>query len=193
MFKNLVKLINSIQLMRSESMIKTSIPNLLTFTNLSLGVLSILETFKENYFLSAIFILIAALIDRYDGRIARFLNVSSDLGKQLDSLSDLISFGVAPAFLIFFKYNFLDLDYMEVIGACFLLSYIISGSYRLAKYNAIQFDGIFTGMPITVAGSIIALFSLATPSNSIFSILSLITLLVILTYLMVSELKFKKI
>ncbi|WP_346937047.1 CDP-alcohol phosphatidyltransferase family protein [Clostridium sp.] len=174
-------------------MIKTSIPNLLTFTNLSLGVLSILETFKENYFLSAIFILIAALIDRYDGRIARFLNVSSDLGKQLDSLSDLISFGVAPAFLIFFKYNFLDLDYMEVIGACFLLSYIISDSYRLAKYNAIQFDGIFTGMPITVAGSIIALFSLATPSNSIFSILSSITLLVILTYLMVSELKFKKI
>ncbi len=193
MFKNLIKLIKSIQLTRGESMLKKSIPNLLTSTNLSLGVLSILETFKENYFLAAIFIIIAALIDRYDGRIARFLNVSSDLGKQLDSLSDLISFGVAPAFLVFFKYNFLDLDYMEVIGACFLLSYIISGSYRLAKYNAIQFDGIFTGVPITVAGSIIALFSLSTPSNSIFSIPLSITLLAILTYLMVSKFKFKKI
>ncbi|MEW8994569.1 phosphatidylcholine/phosphatidylserine synthase [Clostridium sp.] len=174
-------------------MLKTSIPNLLTFTNLSLGVLSILETFEENYFLAAIFIIIAALIDRYDGRIARFLNVSSDLGTQLDSLSDLISFGVAPAFLVFIKYNFLDLDYMKVIGGCFLLSYIISGSYRLAKYNTSQFDGIFTGVPITVAGSIIALFSLATPNNSIFSILLSIVLLALLTYLMVSKFKFKKI
>jgi len=193
MFKNLIKLIKSIQLTRGESMLKKSIPNLLTSTNLSLGVLSILETFKQNYFFAAIFILIAALIDRYDGIIARFLNVSSDLGKQLDSLSDLISFGVAPAFLVFIKYNFLDLDYMKVIGGCFLLSYIISGSYRLAKYNTSQFDGIFTGVPITVAGSIIALFSLATPSNSIFSILLSITLLAILTYLMVSKFKFKKI
>ena len=174
-------------------MLKTSIPNLLTFTNLSLGVLSILETFKQNYFLAAIFILIAALIDRYDGIIARFLNVSSDLGKQLDSLSDLISFGVAPAFLVFIKYNFLDLDYMKVIGGCFLLSYIISGSYRLAKYNTSQFDGVFTGVPITVTGSIVALFSLVTPNNGIFSILLSIALLALLTYLMISKFKFKKI
>lgn len=193
MFKNLIKLINSIQLTRGESMLKKSIPNLLTFTNLSLGVLSILETFKQNYFLAAIFIIIAALIDRYDGRIARFLNVSSDLGKQLDSLSDLISFGLAPAFLVFIKYNFLDLDYMKVIGGCFLLSYIISGCYRLAKYNTSQFDGIFTGVPITVTGSIIALFSLVTPNNGIFSILLSILLLALLTYLMVSKFKLKKI
>jgi len=193
MFKNLIKLIKSIQLTRGEFMLKKSIPNLLTSTNLSLGVLSILETFKLNYFLAAIFIIIAALIDRYDGRIARFLNVSSDLGKQLDSLSDLISFGVAPAFLVFFKYNFLDLDYMKVIGVCFLLSYIISGSYRLAKYNTSQFDGVFTGVPITVTGSIVALFSLVTPNNGIFSILLSIALLALLTYLMISKFKFKKI
>ena len=193
MFKNLVKLIKSIQLTRGESMLKKSIPNLLTSTNLSLGVLSILETFNQNYFLAAIFIIIAALIDRYDGRIARFLNVSSDLGKQLDSLSDLISFGVAPAFLVFIKYNFLDLDYIKVIGGCFLLSYIISGSYRLAKYNTSQFDGIFTGVPITVAGCIIALFSLVTPNNGIFSIFLSTILLALLTYLMVSKFEFKKI
>ncbi len=82
---------------------------------------------------------------------------------------------------------------MKVIGGCFLLSYIISGSYRLAKYNTSQFDGIFTGVPITVAGSIIALFSLVTPSNGIFSILLSIILLALLTYLMVSKFKFKKI
>lgn len=174
-------------------MLKTSIPNLLTFTNLSLGIFSILETFKGNYFLAAIFIITAALIDRYDGRIARFLDISSDLGKELDSLADLISFGVAPAFLVFIKYNFLESSHIGVLGGCFLLSYIMSGTYRLAKYNTSQFDGIFTGVPITVAGSIIALFSLAAPDNSIFSILLSIVLLTLLAYLMVSKFKFKKI
>lgn len=173
-------------------MLKTSIPNLLTFTNLSLGILSILEAFEQNYFLAAIFIITAALIDRYDGRIARFLNISSDLGKELDSLADLVSFGVAPALLVFIKYNFLNLGYIGVVGGCFLLSYIMSGSYRLAKYNISQFDGIFTGVPITVAGSIIALFSLTTPSNSI-SILLSIVLFALLAYLMVSKFKLKKI
>lgn len=60
-------------------MLKMSIPNLLTLTNLSLGVLSTLETFNQNYFCAAILIIIAALIDRYDDKIARLLNTSSNL------------------------------------------------------------------------------------------------------------------
>lgn len=77
------------------------------------------------------------MYDRYDGRIARFLNISSNLGKDLDSLANLVSFGVAPALLVFIKYNFLNLSYIGVVGGCFLLSYIMSGSYRLAKGNRI--------------------------------------------------------
>ena len=68
---------------------KSCIPNIFTFINLSLGILSLLSTFEGNYQLSCILILLAALVDRYDGRIARYLQVTSDLGKELDSLADL--------------------------------------------------------------------------------------------------------
>ena len=71
---------------------KSCIPNIFTFINLSCGVISLLLTSEKIFILSSVFILLACLVDRYDGRIARFLNVSSELGKELDSLSDLVSF-----------------------------------------------------------------------------------------------------
>lgn len=173
-------------------MLKKSIPNLLTYANLTLGVVSILEIIRQNYIASAIFIILAAIVDRYDGRIARFLNVCSEFGKELDSLADLISFGVAPALLIFYKFNFSDLGNIKGIGTCFLLLYIISGSSRLAKYNISKFDGIFVGIPITVAGLTLAMFSLAVPSNIVSSLISIVILL-LLAYFMVSKFEFKKI
>lgn len=175
-----------------KNMFRKSIPNLLTFANLSFGVLSILTIIKQDYMAGAVFIMISALIDRYDGRIANYLNVSSEFGKELDSLADMVSFGIAPALLIFNKFNFFGLVNMRVIGVCFLLLYIISGCYRLAKYNITEFDGHFTGIPITVAGFILAAYALVTPGNYISAILSII-ILVLLAYLMVSKLKLKKI
>ena len=77
------------------------IPNIFTLLNLTFGVLSLLYAVHQDYLAAAIFILVAALLDGVDGRIARRLHVSSELGKQLDSLSDLVSFGVAPAMLIY--------------------------------------------------------------------------------------------
>ena len=64
---------------------KSCIPNVFTFINLSCGILSILSVMNKQYTLSSVFILLAGLVDRYDGRVARFLDVSSDLGKELDS------------------------------------------------------------------------------------------------------------
>jgi len=125
-------------------MFKKWLPNMLTCVNLSFGVFSILEIIKQNYIASAVFIIIAAFIDRYDGRIARLLNVSSEFGKELDSLADLVSFGVAPALLIFNKFNFLDLGNIKVVGSCFLLLYIIL--YRLSGYA--DFSLYFPRMPI---------------------------------------------
>lgn len=171
-------------------MFKKTIPNLLTFTNLALGVLAILEVMNHNYGTSALLIIVAAFIDRYDGRIAKFLDVSSELGKELDSLADLVSFGVAPALLIYSKFNFLDLG--KVVGIAFLLIYVMSGCYRLAKYNISTFDGVFIGVPITVAGFILAIYALAVPGNSASSWISLLVLAG-LAYLMISKLKFKKI
>ncbi|SHJ45120.1 CDP-diacylglycerol--serine O-phosphatidyltransferase [Clostridium amylolyticum] len=171
---------------------KSTIPNMFTFVNLSCGVLSILSIFNDKYQLSAIFILIAALVDRYDGRVARFLNVSSDLGKELDSLSDLVSFGVAPSLLIYSLYEFQTLGPKGYIGYLILLAFPICGAYRLARYNATDFDGVFTGIPITAAGSFMALFALITLNRGVTRTLPVI-FLIILSYLMISTFKFKKV
>lgn len=172
-------------------MFKKFVPNILTFMNLSFGILSIVEVLKKDFLLAAVFIIAAALVDRYDGRIARFLNVSSEFGKELDSLADLISFGIAPALLILTKYNLLNLGFKS-IGIIFTLTYTLCGCYRLAKYNVKEFNGTFTGVPITIAGSILAVYSLFVPSSSIAIILS-IALMMFLAYLMISKLQLKKI
>ena len=95
---------------------KSCIPNIFTFINLSCGVLSLLSTHKGNYGVAGIFILIAGLVDRYDGRVARFLQVSSELGKELDSLADLVSFGVAPSLLMYILFGFEKIGPYSILG-----------------------------------------------------------------------------
>lgn len=170
---------------------KSSIPNIFTFINLSFGVLSLLSIFEGNYQLSCIFILLAALVDRYDGRIARYLQVTSDLGKELDSLADLVSFGVAPSILVFISYDFNTLGPSGVFGIIPLLIFPICGAFRLARYNASEFNGVFTGVPITVTGSFLAVFCLLT-NNSNISVVIPFLLLLLGAYLMVSNFKLKK-
>jgi CDP-diacylglycerol--serine O-phosphatidyltransferase len=170
---------------------KSWIPNAFTFLNLSFGILAILATLENNYILSSAFIILAALVDRYDGRVARVLKVSSDLGKELDSLADLVSFGVAPSILVFLVFNLKDLGPSGLLGVIILLTFPICGAFRLARYNATTFEGIFTGVPITVAGSFMALFVLLTKNVAI-PIFIPISLMFICSYLMVSKFKLKK-
>jgi CDP-diacylglycerol--serine O-phosphatidyltransferase (EC 2.7.8.8) len=128
-------------------------------------------------------------LDRYDGRVARLLNVSSEIGKELDSLADLVSFGVAPSVLIFSMYKLYELG---PLGYLLVLIFPIAGAYRLARYNCTSFDGIFMGIPITIAGTFMALFAFLTmsnPLNELFPVLFLIAL----SYLMISKLKIKKV
>ncbi|HEY0829318.1 MAG TPA: CDP-alcohol phosphatidyltransferase family protein, partial [Bacilli bacterium] len=82
-------------------MIAKSIPNIFTIANLSLGIISIILVFNNNIDWAAIMVIFAMLTDGLDGRVARALNVQSEFGKELDSLSDVISFGVAPAFIMY--------------------------------------------------------------------------------------------
>ncbi|MCM8711100.1 CDP-diacylglycerol--serine O-phosphatidyltransferase [Clostridium sp. SYSU_GA19001] len=168
---------------------KNAVPNIFTFANLACGVLSLIATFNSNYKWASLFIIIAGLIDRYDGRVARFLQVSSDLGKELDSLADLVSFGVAPSILIFNLYNFIDLG---IIGYLLVLIFPIAGAYRLARYNTTPFNNVFMGVPITIAGSFLALYSLITLKNAENPIIS-IFLVIILSYLMISKFQIKKV
>jgi len=168
--------------------IKNAVPNIFTLSNMSCGIMSILMSFEGNYELAAIFILLAGIFDRYDGKIARLLNVDNDLGKELDSLCDLVSFGVAPSILIFNIYNFMQLG---SIGYLMVLVFPIAGAYRLAKYNITDFDGVFSGIPITITGTFLAIYALFM-YNKASNLGPTMILMILLSYLMVSKLRFKK-
>jgi len=168
--------------------IKNAVPNIFTLSNMSCGILSILMSFDGSYKLAAIFILLAGVFDRYDGKIARYLNVDGELGKELDSLCDLVSFGVAPSILIFSIYNFAGLG---PIGYLMVLVFPVAGAYRLAKYNITDFDGVFSGIPITITGTFLALYAFFM-FNRASNLGPTMFLMVLLSYLMVSKLKFKK-
>lgn len=168
-------------------MIKKMIPNMFTFMNLAFGMMSILLTLTGNEKSAALMILCAAFVDRYDGKIARKINVESELGKELDSLCDLISFGAAPAVLCWSTF----LSAYGPIGYVISILFPIAGAYRLARFNVAEIKGIFIGVPITIAGSIMAvdiLISLMLVSHDMISTL----LMVLLASLMVSSIKLKK-
>ena len=166
-----------------QSGIRFLIPQLVTFTNLVLGTSAILISMNSQPKTAIILILIAALIDRLDGKIARKLNAESDLGKQLDSLSDLISFGVAPI-VVAWKIGLL---YIGIGGYLTAILFVIAGAFRLARYNVINFTGRFVGLPITLAGSFLALIMLFTSHTNI-----IIPTSIVLSFLMVSTIRFKK-
>ncbi|WP_102346728.1 CDP-diacylglycerol--serine O-phosphatidyltransferase [Bacillus sp. Marseille-P3661] len=137
--------------------IKAHCANALTILNLSLGVLAILAILNGESQLGLLLIFIAAFADRFDGMIARKLKIDSEFGKQLDSMCDIVSFGVAPALLM---YELLLRDF-GAAGMLFTTIYIACGAIRLAKFNIIESNGYFTGLPITVAGVILTLVTLA--------------------------------
>lgn len=168
--------------------IKSRIPNIFTMANLGLGVLAIINMFHGEFYISGLLILFAGLFDRFDGMLARRFNATSSIGKELDSLCDLISFGIAPAMLI---WN-ISLNEFGVIGSLVTIMYAISGAYRLARYNVSSFDGVFMGVPITLAGGIIALLSLYMLSYSV-SVYVVFGLMIFLSYAMIStKIKLRK-
>jgi len=160
--------------------------NLMTLTNLSLGGFAILIAVRGQLSLSLLLIFLAALADRFDGLIARKLNIESELGKQLDSMSDIISFGVAPALLLYQGI----LNLFGFPGLFFTVFYIGCGAYRLARFNITESNGYFTGMPITAAGCLLTLSFLGIPYLPPHSYLFII---IILSILMISSFKLKKI
>jgi CDP-diacylglycerol---serine O-phosphatidyltransferase len=166
--------------------LRNQIANILTFINLALGLIAILFAIDSNYSLSSLFIIIAALTDRFDGMIARKLNTTSTLGKYLDSNSDLISFGMAPGLLIYLAL----LKEYGPIGIAVSFLFIMGGAFRLARYNAVDFSGYYVGVPITIAGAILAVSIFAIPYIPAIIFL-LLTLL--LAYLMVSNHSIKKV
>ncbi|MBB5173988.1 CDP-diacylglycerol--serine O-phosphatidyltransferase [Texcoconibacillus texcoconensis] len=134
--------------------------NLLTITNLGLGGFAILFVLQGQFGLSVLAICLAAIFDRLDGRIARKMNIESEMGKQLDSLCDIISFGVAPSLLLY-QSTLIDFG---IAGAVFTIIFIACGAIRLARFNVSEAPGYFVGLPITAAGCLLTISHLLTGS-----------------------------
>ncbi len=169
------------------------IPNLFTAMNMFCGFLSIINASQAQYYYAAWLIIIAALFDALDGIMARLTNSSSELGVELDSLSDLVSFGAAPAFLIYAT-HFINYNAFGVVISSLLL---IAGGFRLARFNVqlVGFDkSYFKGLPIPSSAITIAAFVLtyyqkgAGFQEPIASFI--IPLIIILSFLMVSKIKY---
>lgn len=134
------------------------IPNMCTSSNLVFGMCSILSTYSGNLVWGSIFILLALVADGLDGRTARFFGVASEMGKEMDSLCDLGSFGIAPAFLAwaFVLHNH------GILGIVVAIFFAICGMWRLARFNvnASVVHGYFMGLAIPAGGNIVAMTTL---------------------------------
>ncbi|WP_349407911.1 CDP-diacylglycerol--serine O-phosphatidyltransferase [Pseudalkalibacillus sp. SCS-8] len=170
---------HTVKRMRSQA------ANAMTLLNLTLGAIAIVFILKGQLEVSFWFIFLCALFDRFDGMIARKLQIESEFGKQLDSLCDLISFGVAPAFLLYeaVLYEF------GIPGIVFIILYIICGAVRLARFNVTEFNGHFTGVPITIAGCLLALSYLTI---NLFPDYVFMFLVLILSFFMISDIRIQK-
>lgn len=170
------------------------IPNLFTAMNMFCGFLSIITASNGNYTYAAWLIFVAALFDGLDGIVARLTNSSSELGVELDSLSDIVSFGAAPSYLLYSTY-FKQFDAIGIVLSSLIL---IVGGFRLARFN-IQLVGFeksfFLGLPIPSTALTIASFVLAYYENGFSKPYTdmIIPMVLILSYLMVSNIRYETI
>jgi len=160
--------------------------NTITLINIVFGSLSLVCTINNDYNNAAILILLAVIMDGLDGRIARRLGIISELGKELDSLCDLVSFGVAPALLI---YSQVLVAFPYEVGLIAAILFIMCGALRLARFNVMNIKDYFVGVPITLAGAIIAAVSFMTCCLSEYLVLGIV---VFLSIMMVSTVKVRK-
>ena len=133
---------------------RSLIPNMLTSSNLVFGMCSIFSTMRGDFFWASLYILIALVADGLDGRAARFFNASSEIGKEMDSLCDLVSFGVAPGILAYVFCMHAFSWFGLAVSVCFALC----GAWRLARFNVNVniVHGYFMGLAIPAGGCFVA-------------------------------------
>jgi len=156
------------------------------------GFLAILSASEGNFNYAAWLIYIAAIFDALDGMVARLTNSSSELGVELDSLSDIVSFGAAPSFLLYKTYFYS----MDVWGILISALPLIAGGFRLARFN-IQLVGFsksfFLGLPIPSSALTIASFVLAFYNDGFPKPISnfITPMILVLSFLMVSNIRYE--
>tara|TARA_B100001175_G_C19416594_1_gene593953 strand:+ start:115 stop:912 length:798 start_codon:yes stop_codon:yes gene_type:complete len=135
------------------------LPNILTLVGVCIGLTSIKFAFDGKFELSIIAVIVAGIIDGLDGRIARLIQGTSKVGKELDSLTDVISFGVAPAFIMFFW----SMSEIGRLGWLISLIYVVCVALRLARFNVNSEsepswrDNFFEGIPSPAGGVLVLL------------------------------------
>ena len=141
----------------SDKKARMILPNTITLVGVCIGLSSIKFALDGKFALAVIAILFAGLMDALDGRIARLIKGTSKMGKELDSLGDVISFGVAPAFIMYFW----SLQYLDKLGWFVCLIYVVCVALRLARFNVSSNeesswkDNFFEGVPAPAGGIIV--------------------------------------
>jgi len=141
----------------SDKKARMILPNAITLIGVCIGLTSIKFALDGKFALAVIAILFAGLMDALDGRIARLIKGTSKIGKELDSLGDVISFGVAPAFIMYFW----NLQYLDKLGWFVCLIYVVCVALRLARFNVNSEeepswkDNFFEGVPAPAGGIVV--------------------------------------
>ena len=148
---------NNLKIIADKKNARVILPNMLTLIGVCIGLTSIRFALDGRFEFAIIAIIIAAVIDGLDGRIARLIKGTSKVGKELDSLTDMISFGVAPAFIMYFW----KLNTLERFGWLLCLIYVICVALRLARFNinskqeSSWRDNFFEGVPSPAGGILV--------------------------------------
>ncbi len=178
-------------MVNSPKRIAFFLPNTFTALNMACGFFSIILGWKGEFYPAAMLLLLGAIFDSVDGRVARMTHTQSAFGEQFDSISDVVTFGVAPAFLVYNKF-FIDIGR---IGLIISFIFLLCGALRLARFNA-NIDKVssdfFQGLPIP-SGALglvgLTLFSLEYPIiNDVKPLLIIYVLF--FSFLMISNIPF---
>jgi len=177
--------------------IKRNIPNLITLGNLFCGLVAIVFSFENNLHFAGTFIFFGAILDFFDGLSARLLKVTSEIGKQLDSMADMVTFGVAPGIIIFQMIEDIDRNsYIPYIG--FIIT--LFSAIRLARFNIdTKQTSSFIGLPTPAAAIFIASLPIISEYHNIqfadskfFIGISVILSILLISKLSLFSLKVKK-
>ena len=158
---------NNLKIIADKKNARVILPNMLTLIGVCIGLTSIRFALDGKFEFAIIAIILAALIDGLDGRIARLIKGTSKVGKELDSLTDMISFGVAPAFIMYFW----KLNTLGRFGWLVCLIYVICVALRLARFNVNSNqepswrDNFFEGVPSPAGGILVLTPLIVSVSN----------------------------
>jgi CDP-diacylglycerol--serine O-phosphatidyltransferase len=172
-----------------------NIPNMLTICNMAIGIFVILlliyDKSMANMRLACYLIYVAVILDVLDGFFARLLNATSQMGKQLDSFADFVTFGVSVVAVFVANMNTV-LDSIPWYALVVLFAYPLAGAFRLARFNLQKNDEFFMGLPITAAGffmNTLMILNLYSGKHTTSFIVFGLAVILVLSLLMVSNFK----